>query len=101
MQIKITFELDQSSVVAHYLRKLFGSNAPEDINDLCKMAVFYAVGDGAKLEGEEINGAAKEFADIVARLASLTPAQPELANPWGLDDAEMQEGEWVGDEGAR
>jgi hypothetical protein len=24
-----------------------------------------------------------------------------LYNPWGIDDTEMQEGEWVGDEGAR
>lgn len=34
----------------------------------------------AKLEGEEIDGVAKEFADTVARLASLTSTEPELAH---------------------
>lgn len=75
--MKVEFELDQHEVVAHYLRKLLGSNVSDlDINQLCKHAVFYAVGDGAKIEGEELDGAAKNFANVVSRLASLTPHAP-------------------------
>ena len=42
-----------------------------------------------------MENAAKEIEAAQLRVNS------DSANPWGLDDAEMQEGEWVGDEGDR
>jgi len=58
---KVTFEIEQSNVIEHYLRKLLGSNVSElDINELCKKAVMFAVGEGASIEGQEIDGAAQK-----------------------------------------
>ncbi len=45
----------------------------------------------------------ENLAQLVNRTLASRPTtrEADLANQWGLDDAEMQEGEWVGDEGAR